>query len=442
MKFNQFKILKISFFRRLNKSKKILYNRTMDTTNQKIQRYLFSQVATTPNSDKWENAISRVAPMYKRHDDIRTEFERDYDRILHSNAYRRLKRKTQVFFATSNDHICTRIEHVQLVSSIGSTIAKSLGLNADLVAAIAIGHDIGHSPFGHHGETVIDGIIKSYDIHKKFWHEGNSLHFADNIETLIDYEGYEQNMNLTYAVRDGMICHCGEVDDNWIYPREEFLDLTTLKNASEINPYTFEGCVIKIADKISYLGRDIEDALTYDILDTQQQKELERMIQRMFKDAHLSCLNHTALAHKFTVDLCKNSSPQKGIGFSQEYFEIMNEIKSFNFWHICSHKRLYYFKRYAKLVIETIFEVLLGYYDGINTINKIQKDALYYPILTSHYKEWLEKYSNIEPRNPLYKNKILYDLNSVDDYRASCIDFISGATDNFAIKIFNEITGF
>ena len=419
-----------------------MYNDFMDNVNQKIQRYQFSQVATTPNSDKWENAISRVLPMYKRHDDFRTEFERDYDRILHSNAYRRLKRKTQVFFATSNDHICTRIEHVQLVASIGSTIAKSLGLNADLVAAIAIGHDIGHSPFGHHGETVIDGIIKSYDISKKFWHEGNSLHFADNIETLIDYEGYEQNMNLTYAVRDGMICHCGEVDENWIYPREEFIDLTTLSNASEINPYTFEGCVIKIADKISYLGRDIEDAITYNILDVQQQKELERMIQRMFKDAHLSRLNHTALAHKFTVDLCKNSSPQKGIAFSQEYFEIMNEIKSFNFWNICSHKRLYYFKRYAKLVIETIFEVLLGYYDGKNTINKLMKDALHYPILTSHYKEWLEKYSNLEPRNPMYKNKVLYDLDSIDDYRASCVDFISGATDNFAIKIFNEITGF
>lgn len=420
-----------------------MYNTSMDTgQNQKIQLYQFSQVATTPNSEKWRNAISRVYPMYKRHDDIRTDFERDYDRILHSNAYRRMKRKTQLFFATSNDHICTRIEHVQLVASIGTTIARSLGLNPDLVSAIAIGHDIGHSPFGHYGETVIDDIVKSYDIGKKFWHEGNSLRFADDIETLIDYEGYEQNMNLTYAVRDGMICHCGEVDENWIYPREEFIDLRTLSNASEINPYTFEGCVIKVADKISYLGRDIEDALTYKILEPSQQKELEKMIQRMFKDAKLSRLNHTALTHKLTVDLCKNSTPQKGIGFSQEYFEIMNEIKSFNFWNICSHKRLYYFKRYAKLVIETIFEVLLGYYAGHDTISKMMKASQFYPILVGHYKEWLERYANVENRNPYYRNKILYDLNSIDDYRQSCIDFISGATDNFAIKIFNEITGF
>ena len=420
-----------------------MYNAIMSIEeNQKLKRYAFAQVAMMPNNEKWQKCISRVYPMYKRHDDIRTDFERDYDRILHSNAYRRLKRKTQVIFATSNDHSCTRIEHVQLVASIGTTIAKTLGLNADLVSAIAIGHDIGHAPFGHNGEDVIDNIVKSYNIHDKFWHEGNSLHFADDIETLFDYEGNEQNLNLTYAVRDGMICHCGEVDENWIYPREEFIDLKTMTNASEISPYTFEGCVIKIADKISYLGRDIEDALIYNILEEKQKKELEKMIQRLFKDAELSRLNHTALSHKFTVDLCKNSSPQRGIGFSQEYFEIMNEIKSFNFWNICSHRRLYYFKRYAKLVLETIFEVLLGYYAGKDTLLKIKKDEIFYPMLTQHYTHWLQKYANVENRDPHYKNKVLYDLNSIDDYRKSCLDFISGATDNFAMKLFSEITSF
>ena len=101
-----------------------------------------------------------------------------------------------------------------------------------------------------------------------------------------------------------------------------------------------------------------------------------------------------------------------------------------------------YFKRYAKLVIETIFEVLLSYYDGTNTINRLMKDAQHYPILVNNYREWLEKYTNIEPRNPHYKNKVLYNLNSIEDYRNSCIDFISGATDNFAIKLFTEITSF
>ena len=147
----------------------------------------------------------------------------------------------------------------------------------------------------------------------------------------------------------------------------------------------------------------------------------------MFKDVNLYRLNHTALAHKFTVDLCKNSSPQRGIAFSQEYFEMMNEIKSFIFWNICSHKRLYYFKRYAKLVIETIFEVLLSYFAGKDTIQKMMKDIQFYPLLINHYKEWLEKYANVENRNPLYKNKVLYDLNSIDDYRY----FLQGVSDKF-----------
>ncbi len=412
--------------------------------NQKIAKYKFAQLASSPTNEKWEKMTSRINPIYKRHDDIRTDFERDYDRILHCNAYRRLKRKTQVFFATSNDHICTRIEHVQLVASIASTIAKSLGLNTELVNAIAVGHDLGHSPFGHHGEMVINDIVKSYDISKKFWHEGNSLHFVDDIETLIDYEGFEQNLNLTYAVRDGLICHCGEVDENWLFPRDEFLDLKEIRNANQTRPFTYEGCIVKISDKISYLGRDIEDALTYKILEESQQKELEKMIQRLFKDAKLNRLNHTALTHKFTVDLCKNSSPQRGIGFSQEYFEIMNEIKSFNFWNICSHKRLYYFKRYAKLVLETMFEVLLSYYKGNlqDTMDAMNKDSRYYPILISHFADWILKYSDMQNRNPYFKNKILYNLNSIEDYRQACIDYISGATDNFAIKVFNEITGF
>ena len=142
----------------------------MDTNNQALQiTNKFSKHAALEGNEKWEKSNSRLSPIYKRKDDIRSNFERDYDRILHSNAYRRLKRKTQVFFSTSNDHICTRIEHVQLVASISATIAKALGLNDELVSAISVGHDLGHSPFGHHGEVVLNSIVKSYDPNKKFW---------------------------------------------------------------------------------------------------------------------------------------------------------------------------------------------------------------------------------------------------------------------------------
>lgn len=402
----------------------------------------FIEVAARPNKEKWEKAISRLNPMYRRADDIRSEFERDYDRIIHSNAYRRLKRKTQVFFATSNDHICTRIEHVNLVSSISNTIAKTLGLNRSLVSAIAVGHDLGHSPFGHHGETILNDIIKRFFPDKKFWHEGNSLKFVDKIETLIDYEGYEQNLNLTYGVRDGLICHCGEIDENRIFPRDEFIDLDTVKGSNDYYPYTFEGCVTKIADKISYLGRDIEDAITYQILEESQQKDLEKIIRKLFEGATLSRLNHTVLTHKFTVNLCQNSSPEKGIGFSDDYFQVMNEIKSYNFLNICSHRRLHPFMRYARVVLETIFEVLMNYYRGEDTIENMRKDREFYPLLIDHFQDWLERYSNLEPRSSLYKNVVIYDINSREDYIQAVIDFISGATDNFAIKIFNEIIHF
>ena len=130
----------------------------------------FENVAICETNDKYEKCIIRNDDIYKRSNDIRSEFNRDYNRILHSNAYRRLKHKTQVFFATKNDHICTRIEHVNHVSSVSYSIAKYLGLNTELTMAISIGHDIGHPPFGHDGERVLSNFTKN-KLGYKFWHE-------------------------------------------------------------------------------------------------------------------------------------------------------------------------------------------------------------------------------------------------------------------------------
>ncbi len=120
----------------------------------------FQEVAVNEQNSRWNEAISRRREIYKRADDIRTEFSRDYNRILHSTAYRRLKHKTQVFFATGHDHICTRIEHVNHVASVSNTIANYLGLNIELTNAIAVGHDLGHAPFGHQGEDVLAEITQ------------------------------------------------------------------------------------------------------------------------------------------------------------------------------------------------------------------------------------------------------------------------------------------
>lgn len=137
-------------------------------------RGLFNDVASKEGNPNWEKHIKRQQELYKRENDIRTEYERDYTRILHSLAYRRLKYKTQVFFNIDNDHICTRMEHVQHVESVSCTIANYLGLNVDLTRAIAMGHDLGHAPFGHEGEVELSNIRKELGL-DKFWHERNSL---------------------------------------------------------------------------------------------------------------------------------------------------------------------------------------------------------------------------------------------------------------------------
>ena len=134
----------------------------------------FKDVAANVNNPKWENMISRINPLYQRNNDLRSDFERDYTRVIHSRGYRRMKHKTQVFFSPENDHICTRIEHVALVESISYTIAKYLGLNVELTRAIATAHDIGHAPFGHQGERILSEISER-DLGKTFWHERNGF---------------------------------------------------------------------------------------------------------------------------------------------------------------------------------------------------------------------------------------------------------------------------
>ena len=256
--------------------------------------------AANENNPKWSQMILREKKLYSANIDLRTEFERDYTRIIYSNAYKRLKHKTQVFFSPANDHICTRIEHVNHVESISYVLAKALGLNTELTKTIAVAHDLGHSPFGHAGEKVLNEISMR-DTNKRFWHERNGLNCVDNIELLENREGYKENLNLTYAVRDGIVSHCGEIDENSLRPRQEAIDLNNYTRPNEYAPYTWEGCVIKIADKISYLGRDIEDALRFNILNNDDIQELETMLN--FQSTGYDTLNNTNIINYITAKI-------------------------------------------------------------------------------------------------------------------------------------------
>lgn len=222
-------------------------------------------------TDKREALLSPLATYstdaVRRHnrkpEDIRTPFSRDTDRIIHSHAYSRYIDKTQVFYLVENDHITHRVIHVQLVSKIARTIGRCLRLNEDLIEAIALGHDIGHIPYGHFGETCLSDICRMHGI-GYFFHNVQSVRFLDSIE----------DCDLTMQVLDGILCHNGEADDVRIAPSacpgwaafdKKVQDASSGRNPG--TPMTLEGCVVKFADTIAYIGRDLQDARELGLLD-------------------------------------------------------------------------------------------------------------------------------------------------------------------------------
>ena len=397
----------------------------------------FKLVSANENNEKYENMIHRELELYKNNSDLRSEFERDYNRIIHSTAYRRLKHKTQVFFSPENDHVCTRIEHVIYVDSISYTIAKYLGLNTELTKAIATAHDIGHSPFGHKGERILSEITQR-DLGRIFWHEQNGLHLVDDIELLEDTEKNKQNMNLTYAVRDGIISHCGEVDQNSIRPREEFMDLNEYQRPNQYAPYTWEGCVVKIADKISYIGRDIEDAIRLRLLDDSLD-ELYKILNFNYTEK----INNNLIISKLVKDLCENSSVKEGLKFSNDALEMLDKIKAFNYKKIYNSERMKPSNRYFELVINEIYNKLSSLYDGTNTLEKLQEQIHIYPRFINSFISWIQDYWNLTERKETnLKNKVIFDMSKKEDYNKAIIYFISGMTDKFAMDVYKEIISF
>ena len=380
---------------------------------------ILKEQSANPNNPKWNNIIQRKSTLYQRDNDIRSDFERDYTRVINSRAYRRLKHKTQVFFSPENDHICTRIEHVTLVESISYTIAKYLGLNTELTKAISIAHDIGHSPFGHQGEKILSEISKS-DLNKSFWHEKNGLEYVDKIELLETPEGKYQNLDLTYGVRDGIISHCGEIDEISIKPRTEYIDLNNYEHPNQYAPYTWEGCVVKIADKLSYLGRDIADAITLGILD-EKPNELYDVL-KLPKDTKI---NNTIILNTFIKDLCENSNLEQGLCFSKDKFEMINSLKEFNYKNIYFAEKTLSSVDYFKLILNKLYDFLK------ETFENIEKQRKNCKILVDDFEEWLTSYYNFE------KCKA-----NIKEYSQAIIYYISGMTDKYAVQMYNKIISF
>ena len=381
------------------------------------------KVSANPENPNWENIIKRQNSLYKRDNEIRSEFERDYTRVINSKAYRRLKHKTQVFFSPENDHICTRIEHVTLVESISYTIAKYFGLNTELTKAIATAHDIGHGPFGHQGEKILSELSENF-LKKPFWHEKNGLEFVDKVELLETPEGKIQPLDLTYGVRDGIISHCGEINENGLKPRTEYIDLYEYEHPNQYAPYTWEGCVVKIADKLSYLGRDIEDAITLGILD-KKLKELHEVL-KLDKDVKI---NNTVILNMFIKDLCENSSLENGLCFSDEKFEMLNNLKEFNYKNIYLSEKTLGSVDYFELVLNKLFWFLSRMNFRDDDMKKIC------PVLADDFNKWLKEFFSLDIN---HRDIIISD----NEFLQAVIYYIAGMTDNFAIETYNKIISF
>ena len=265
----------------------------------------------------------------KYEEDIRPNYFRDIDRIIHSLSYTRYLDKTQVFTMYENDHLSKRITHVQLVSKIARTIGRALNLNEDLCEAIALGHDIGHTPLGHTGEALLNEISLR-ELGEFFAHN------IQSVRHLMVVENNGRGLNLCVQVYDGIMCHNGEMLDSKYVPQEkdmnEFLReyneaYVDLKKSNKNRPMTLEGCVVRISDIIGYIGRDIEDAI---MIGKIKREEIPTEISSVLGTTNKEIVNTIIL------DIIKNSMNKPYIKLSDDVYKALFSLKKFNYKHIYS----------------------------------------------------------------------------------------------------------
>jgi dGTPase len=281
----------------------------------------------------------------------RQAFSLDADRILHSRAYTRYNDKTQVFYLIANDHITHRVLHVQLVSKIARTIGRFLKLNEDLIEAIALGHDIGHTPFGHEGERYLSDLCKQAGI-------GNFLHNVQSIQFLDRVERKGRGWNLCLQTLDGILCHDGEIHNRLLSPqtKKDFsifeAEIAAKKAHPEVPliPMTTEGCVVRMADTIAYIGRDLEDAIRLDIL---KRDDIPAGITRILGDTN------GTIVYRLVTDVIQNSHNNRHIAFSAELSEALKALKTFNLERIYHNPQNKIHSKTIRHLFNRLFEMRL-----------------------------------------------------------------------------------
>jgi len=341
---------------------------------------------------------------YPRVEDIRGCFFRDLTAIIHSYPYRRLKHKTQVFFAPHNDHICTRMEHVMHVATISVTICKALGLDTDLAWAISVGHDLGHTPFGHTGEAILSKYLEKQG---GFCHEIYSLRVVDHLINS------GKGLNLTYAVRDGIINHCGEKFEQYLEPATVPCVPEDIKSRS-FYPCTWEGIAVRMSDKIAYLGRDLEDAMRLGIVKAQ---EIPEKVSRTLGGENSSMIN------TMVCDAVDNAGKKGKIGFSDPVYEAMVSLKKFNYEHIYQSQELIKYDQRIQRLIDMLWEYLSEIF--------------------ARYGFDVERYegeqTNVAAEFAGYLKKMEAFYRTEEDFSYVIPDYIAGMTDKFAIDSATEL---
>lgn len=338
-------------------------------------------------------------------EDIRPNFFHDSDRIIHSYCYSRYIDKTQVFYLVENDHITHRVLHVQLVSKIARTIGRFLNLNEDLIEAISLGHDVGHTPFGHDGERILSEFLQKQN-------EGIFEHNVQSFRLFHDIEAYGKGLNLTAQVLDGIICHNGEILQNHYgcnrskTPEtllEEYLNSLngSLKSKAMV-PMTLEGCVMRISDVIAYIGRDIEDAI---ILKLVKREDLPRAITDVLGNKNGDIVN------TLIVDIVNNSIDKETLSFSPTVFDALNQLKEWNYKNIYLNPKKSSQDAKIKTMFLTVLEECMEELDSSKKVTGIN--------------HWFNS------MNEAYKGKT--------SKPRVVADYVSGMTDDFLMNTYKEI---
>jgi len=340
----------------------------------------------------------------KENDDIRSPFFRDIDRIIYTFAYNRYNDKTQVFSKKNNDHITKRMLHVQYVSKIARTIGRALGLNEDLIEAASLGHDLGHVPYGHFGESILNKISLENN-------EGYFNHNIQSVRLLMNIEEQGEGKNLCLQVLDAIMCHNGEMVMGSYYPKkknkqiflEEYQKTYTEKDfVKTLKPMTLEGCVVRISDMIAYLGKDIEDAC---ILRRFNREEIPEEITNVLGIKNKDIIN------TIVNDIIKNSLGKPYLKLSDDIYNAMIALKKFNYKNIYD---LAMTLEERKEVEEKFYIIFASFLKDLENEKKSSRI----------YKEFLNYKKEIYLNNTSLKRRV--------------IDFIAGMTDDYFELCYKE----